>query len=208
MPDDDIRRPRSFSRRGGVGSSADEIWLHQLAPSVGNVEEYKTPPKKTRAQGTEETSNTKFSGSKKRDIAKLRLKARARETILLSGPCMYIITQTEPSSDIVARLSTRSTEFFQQAGQLESSVDLLGSLLARGVYYPHLGTYCPYSGGLLSRLGNLSYQPARGSYLVGLGNPSPAEPVTSKTQDFEFRGLPSARTLVGDEEVQKKTVAY
>ncbi|KZV51825.1 hypothetical protein F511_11202 [Dorcoceras hygrometricum] len=32
------------------------IWLHQLASSVGNVEEYNMPPKRNRAQGTGETS--------------------------------------------------------------------------------------------------------------------------------------------------------
>ncbi|KZV21258.1 hypothetical protein F511_23383 [Dorcoceras hygrometricum] len=31
--------PSSISRRGGASSSIEVIWLHQLAPSVGNVEE-------------------------------------------------------------------------------------------------------------------------------------------------------------------------
>ncbi|KZV56009.1 hypothetical protein F511_12708 [Dorcoceras hygrometricum] len=48
------------SRRGGISSSAEIIWLHQLVPSVGKryKKEYKMPPKRTRAQGTGETSRT------------------------------------------------------------------------------------------------------------------------------------------------------
>ncbi|KZV18851.1 chromosome transmission fidelity factor [Dorcoceras hygrometricum] len=44
------RRSRA-SRRGGVGSSAEIIWLHQLVSSVGNVEERQDANKEDQSSG-------------------------------------------------------------------------------------------------------------------------------------------------------------
>ncbi|KZV56851.1 hypothetical protein F511_27410 [Dorcoceras hygrometricum] len=54
-----VARHDRAPRRGGISSRLRLIWLHQLPPSMGNVEEeIKMPPKRTISQGTGETSNT------------------------------------------------------------------------------------------------------------------------------------------------------